>query len=94
MAPIKKLKVTLTEQDAGSYILSWQNPDDVENASPIVQNVTLLEMQTKFPDFCRAVTECHADLNPAVPLDQFMMCAAYTFAESSMRKKRYLVYTY
>lgn len=93
MAPVKNLKVTLTEQEPGNYVLSWQNPDQVENV-PSVQNVTLHQVQADFPDFCKAVTDCHTDLNPVVPLDQFMMCAAYSYVESSMRKKRFLVYTH
>lgn len=93
MAFNRKLKVSLTEHESGCHCLTWQDPMDSE-APPTVRIVTLQEIQSDFPEFCKAVSECHSDLNPTVHLDQLLMCAAYSYAETSMRIKRFQVYTH
>lgn len=56
--------------------------------------VSLMDVQSDFPEFCAAISECHFDLNPAVELEKFIMCATYSCAQTVMERKRYLVYTH
>lgn len=75
----QKLKVTLTEQEDGTYRLSWQDRTNVQ--APFTDRiVTLEEVQSEFPEFCEAIAQCHSDLNPAMNVEQLIMCAAYTYA--------------
>lgn len=90
MGQTRKLKATLTEHEDGVHVLSW--PDSSSHTFEIFTRiVTKQEILADFPEFCSAIRECHADLNLAVDLDQFISCASYSYAEDVMKRKRFQV---
>lgn len=88
-----KLRVMLTEREDEAYCLTWPDPTNVQ-APLTVRIVTLQNVQSDFPEFCKAITECHSHLNPGVPLEQIIICGAYTYAEMNTKRKRFQMYTH
>lgn len=86
MGQTKKLRVTLTEVEDGLHVLSWQD-DTFDRSQPITRTVTVQEIESDFPEFCNSIRECHSLLNPAVDVNQLVLCAAYSYAENIMKKK-------
>lgn len=64
-----KLTLTLTEQQDGTYVLSWQDPILVESSEPNARTMTMQEIEAYFPKFCSVNRECHSELNSAVNLN-------------------------
>lgn len=83
-----KLTVTLTIGDDGLHIWSWQD-ESSDCSQPLSRIVTVREIKSEFPKFCKAVTESYSLLNPAVELNEFILCAAYSYAENVMKRKRF-----
>ncbi|CAM6099332.1 unnamed protein product [Calypogeia fissa] len=72
------------------YTLRWQDPHAPANPW-LEKEVSDLE---DFLEWWKVVTECHEDLNPAVPLEEILMCAAYSYIDDEMKRKRFQVYTH
>lgn len=74
------------------YIFGHGKTKSSDCSQPLSRIVTVREIKSEFPKFCKAVTESYSLLNPAVELNEFILCAAYSYAENVMKRKRFQVY--
>lgn len=65
-----------------------------ESSEPYTRTITVKEIQSSFPEFCIAIIECHSLLNPIVDLNQLFLCTTYSYAENTLKRKRFQVYTH
>lgn len=85
---------TSSVQSSQTSSVQSSQTSSVHSSGTIVQTVTIAEVEADFPEYCNAIRESHSDLNPVVDLKDLIMCAAYSYAESEMRRKRFQVYTH